>query len=276
MKKSGSIKQILLHSTLTLVALAQIGPLLVVFMNSLRTDANIKNSPIGFPETFHFYNFVDAWVKGGYGLAYRNGIAIGSLTVLLICLLAGVTAYALVKLDIFNREFYMVYFVVAMSIPAFAYIVPVYYIFSKLHLVNNIFGMVLIYTAILTPFTLLLMRAFFIGIPKELEESSKVDGCSEAQALWHITIPLAKPIFTTVAVYVFVHVWNDFLWSNTFLQEETIRTVSVRFYKFVGRYNSNMALIYTAGLICIAPVCVVYLFLQKNFIEGITQGGLKG
>ena len=115
-----------------------------------------------------------------------------------------------------------------------------------------------------------------IGIPKELEEAGKIDGCGEVSVVWHVTMPIARPIFSTVALLVFVQCWNEFLWANTYLSTDNVRTVSTRFYKFVSQYSMDLASVFTAGAIAIGPIIILYVALQKKFIEGMTSGAVKG
>jgi raffinose/stachyose/melibiose transport system permease protein len=147
---------------------------------------------------------------------------------------------------------------------------------NKLGLVDTHLSLIIVYTATQLPFNMLLLRTFLAGIPRELEEAAKIDGCNEIQSLWRITLPIAKPMFLTVALLVLVHVWNEFLWSNTFITNEGLKTVATRFVKFTGQYGSNMARIYTASVITIAPIIILYLLFSRKFIEGMTSGSVKG
>lgn len=116
------------------------------------------------------------------------------------------------------------------------------------------------------------MSAFFEGMSKELDEAARIDGASEMQNLWHIVVPLAKPIMTSVMLIVFVNTWNEFLFSNTFLQKEEMRTVSLRFFNFVGKNGADYGYIYAAAIISI----IIYFLMQDSFVEGMTTGSVKG
>jgi raffinose/stachyose/melibiose transport system permease protein len=134
----------------------------------------------------------------------------------------------------------------------------------------------LIYTASQIPFNMLLLRTFLTCIPREIEEAAKIYGCSEIAAFVRITVPIAKTIFLTVALLVFVHVWNEFLWANTFIITDELKSAATRYVKFVGQYASNMARIYTASAITITPIIALYLLFSRRFIEGMTSGSVKG
>ena len=107
-------------------------------------------------------------------------------------------------------------------------------------------------------------------------ESAKIDGCTEFTSFLHITVPIAKPMFLTVALLVFVNTWNEYLWSNTFITTDSLKTVATRFVKFTGEYGSNMARIYTASVLTIAPIIILYLIFSRKFIAGMTSGSVKG
>ncbi len=250
-------------------------PLIQVLLNSWRTDREVKTMPLGFPKEWT-NNYVDTWKMGGYFAAYCNTFLIAAIVILLVLILVGLGSYALSKLDFKLKGFFTAYFFVAISLPGFLYIVPNYFLMNKLGLVDTHLSLIIVYTAMQLPFNMLLLRTFLAGIPRELEEAAKIDGCNEIQSLWRITLPIAKPMFLTVALLVLVSVWNEFLWSNTFITTEGLKTVATRFVKFTGQYGSNMARIYTASVITIAPIIILYLLFSRKFIEGMTSGSVKG
>lgn len=272
-KKAGSALVLL---TATIIGLLQIIPLVTMALNSLRTGKEIESNMIGLPGALHFENYLQAWIKGRYLISYRNNLIIGFFTVLIVLTVISFAAYGIAKHDIYFKNFFTAYFIVSMSIPAFGIIVPLYFMFQKVGLINTYGGIVLIYSAIYIPFNFLLMRAFYIGIPKELEEAARIDGCSELTTFLYVTMPLAKPIMFTVALIVFVNTWNEFLFSNTFLQNDDLRTVALRFYNFAGKYSTEYEKVFAAGCISIVPIIFLYFFLQRSFVEGMVQGGLKG
>jgi raffinose/stachyose/melibiose transport system permease protein len=265
-----------MHIFLVLLAAFQLFPLVVLFLNSLRSDKEIKSFPIGLPDAPSLKNYIETWEKGGYGIAFKNSILVGICVIAIVLVFASFAAYALARLNIPGKSFFTGYFMLGMSFPTFLFIVPLYYNFSQMGLVNTRLSIIIIYSASYISFAILLIRTFLVGIPKELEEAGRIDGCSEIGVFRYIILPLLKPILATVALIVFVWCWNEFLWSNTFLTTDSIRTVATRFYKFTSEWSKDLAKIYTAGVITLAPIIVLYLTLQKTFIEGLTQGAVKG
>lgn len=261
---------------LVLMGIFALVPLIQVLINSFRTDRECKTMPLGLPKEWVFNNFSETWEIGGYATAYFNSFLTAFIVIVIVMIVVGLGAYAISKLDFKLRGFFTAYFFVAISLPGFLYIVPDYFVMNKLGLVDTRWSLVIVYTAMQIPFNMLLLRTFLAGIPRELEEAAKIDGCNELNSLLKITFPIAKPMFLTIAILVFVNVWNEFLWSNTFITTESLKLVATRFVKFTGEYGSNMARIYTASVITIAPVIILYLFFSRKFIEGMTSGSIKG
>lgn len=251
-------------------------PLMQVFLNSFRTDREVKTMPIGLPESWTLENWGDTWVIGGYATAYFNSLLTAAVVIVVVLCIVGLGAYSLSKLQFKLRGFFTAYFFVSISLPTFLYIVPDYFVMNKIGLVDTRWSLMIIYIANQIPFNMLLLRTFLAGIPRELEEAAKIDGCTELDSLLKITLPIAKPMFLTIAILVFVNVWNEFLWSNTFITTDELKLVATRFVKFTGEYATNMARIYTASCITILPVIVLYLLFSRRFIEGMTSGSVKG
>lgn len=251
-------------------------PILQVYINSFRSDGEVKQRPFGLPETWVFNNWKETWEIGGYTVSFFNSLMIAAVVIVAVLVLVGLGAYALSKMQFKGREFFTAYFFVAISLPGFLYIVPDYFVFNRLGLVNTRFGLMLLYTAMQIPFNMLLLRTFLSDIPRDIEEAAKIDGCNELQTFYKVTFPIAKPIFSTIAILVFVNVWNEYLWANTFITTDVLKPLSTSFVKFVGQYSSNMARIYTASAITITPVIIIYLLFSQKFIEGMTSGSVKG
>ena len=261
---------------LVIMGIFALVPLLQVLINAFRTDRENKTMPLGLPKEWVFNNFTETWEIGGYATAYFNSLLTAFIVIVIVLTVVGLGAYAISKLEFKLRGFFTAYFFVAISLPGFLYIVPDYFVMNKLGLVDTRWSLIIVYTAMQIPFNMLLLRTFLAGIPRELEEAAKIDGCNELNSLLKITLPIAKPMFLTIAILVFVNVWNEFLWFNTFITTESLKLVATRFVKFTGEYGSNMARIYTASVITIAPVIILYLFFSRKFIEGMTSGSVKG
>lgn len=265
---------------LTLLAIVITGihiiPLVTIILNSFRTNEDIVVSMLGLPKALHLENYVVAWQKGGYASAYINSLLIGVATAFIELFVIGLAVYGIMKTDCYFKKFFSTYFVAGLAIPSFAILVPLFSFYSKAELLNTRIGLILIYVATNMSFNYMFLSAFFEGMSKELDEAARIDGATEFQNFLYNVLPLAKPIFTSIVLITFVNTWNEFLFSNVFLQKDIMRTVSLRFYNFVGGTRVEYGYVYAAAIIAILPVVLIYMFSQNKFIEGMTAGSVKG
>lgn len=276
MERKKRRQRIIANLIVGLVTLIHIFPLVIVVINSLRSDDEVARSMLAMPTELLFSNYVNAWIKGNYINAYASTLLISLATAIIVMVTTGLAAYGLVKANAYGKKFFDGYFIIGLSIPYFAMMVPVFYIFYKFNLVNSRIGMIILYTATNIPFSYMFIKAFLEGLPHELDEAARIDGCTEIQNFYYNVLPLAKPILTSMVLITFVNCWNEFLFSNLFLQDADIRTVALQFYNFTGRYNIEYGLMYAAAIITIAPIVIIYLLTQNTFIEGMTAGSVKG
>lgn len=265
----------IIYIFLSAAALAQALPLIIVVINSFRTNGQLKKFPIGLPSVFNLDNFIRAWEIGGYSRAFMNSLVISVSTTLIVLLFSMLAGYFLAKSNIRLKGAFLIYFGVALSLPLFSYLVPLYYAFSYLNLVNTHAGLIMIFTAVNLPFNILLARTYILGIPDELSQAAIIDGCSIFDIIVKIIFPLSRPIVTTITLIVFVTTWNEFTLANTFLQRPELKTAATKYLLFVGERGSDLSLVYTAGIITMLPIIILFIVLQSYFIEGITSGSIK-
>ncbi len=269
------VNHIFVYSFLCLVALLQLSPLLATLFNSFRSTKDITKFPIGLPTQYNLENYIEAWKVGEYTRAFANSIIVSTVSTVSVVLMAIIAGFFLARSNFKIKDYIITYFGVALSIPVFAFLVPVYFSFSELGLVDHLIGLVLLFIAINMPFNILLSRTYILGIPRELDESATMDGCSVYQIIWNIIFPISKPIITTIALIVFVTTWNEFTVANTFLQSPELKTASTKYVLFVGERGSDLSLVYTAGIVTMLPIVAVFIALQNYFIEGMTTGSIK-
>jgi raffinose/stachyose/melibiose transport system permease protein len=261
----------------SVVTLIHISPLFVIVFNALRTNESItKQGLLALPDVLHLENFAYVWKVGNYFSAYKNSLIVGLVAAFVVMLFTGMAAYGMVKANAYGQKFLNGYFIIALSIPYFAMMVPVFYLFYKIGLTNSLVGITLIYIAINIPFNFIFVYAYFQGLPRDIDEAARIDGASELQNFFYNTLPLAKPIMTSVLLIVFVNCWNEYMFANLFLQKQEVLTVAMKFNTFVGSHSTEYAYMYMGAVITILPIVVMYLLMQNTFIEGMTSGSVKG
>lgn len=275
MKHKKKRNAIILHLTLMLLALIQVTPLLAALMNSLRTNAAIKKVAVGIPIPPQFSNFLKAWTIGGYFTAFTNSLLVSIASSVVVLTFSIIGGYFLSRTSLRFSKFLLIYFGVSLSIPTFSFLVPVYYSFASLNLVNTHIGLIIIYIAMNMPFNIMLASSFISQIPKALDEAAIIDGCSSYQVIGRIIFPLAKPVITTILLISFVNTWNEYTLANIFLQKPELKTAATRYVLFVGERGSDLSMIYTAGIITMLPIVILFFLLQNYFIDGMTSGSVK-
>lgn len=263
------------HIILMILALISVLPILTLFMNSFKTTAELGGNPLGIPEQWHVENYAVAWEVGRYGTILRNSIIITGGTILGTLTLAGLGAYALARLKLRGADLLTFYFLVGTSVPAQLFIVPLFIMWRDFNLLNTHLGLIIIYCGLSSPFATYLLRSYLISLPEEFVEAARIDGASNWQVLRHILLPLSWPGFLTAALVVGLSSWNEFLFAVTFLNNPDLKPISTGLFAFQTRYARDWGLTNAGAVIMILPVIILFLLLQRRFIEGLTQGGLK-
>ncbi len=264
------------YIVLTLLLIFAIGPLLVLAFNSLKTQAELGRNPLGPPQSFMWENFPKAWDLGNFGMTTRNSGILVVGTVVGVLLLGGMAAYSLAKLDLPGSGLLTLYLLIGTSLPIQLYLVPLYFTWNRLGLVNTLHGLVIIYIATNAPFAVFLLRSYMLQLPRDFEDAARVDGASEWQVFARIVVPLSWPGFLTVGLVVALSVWNEFLLATVFLTEQELFTVVTSYNNFASRFSRDWTMTSAAAIMMILPVIIIFLTLQRRFIDGLTQGGLKG
>jgi raffinose/stachyose/melibiose transport system permease protein len=261
---------------LVLLALIALGPLVVVVFNSLKSSAEIGRNPLGVPLNPVFQNFPDAWSQGNFSTTLVNSSILTLGTVAGVCVIAGTSAYAMARLDLPGTDAILLYLFVASAVPMQLFLVPLFFLWSTLQLTNTRFGLIIIYWAIFSPLATLLLRSYLVALPRDFEDAARIDGANELQVLLRIVLPLSWPGFLTIALVSGLMAWNEFLFAITFIQDNNLKPVTTSFLAFQSNFSQDWGLTSAAAIYIILPIIVLFLFLQRRFISGLTAGGLKG
>jgi raffinose/stachyose/melibiose transport system permease protein len=261
---------------LILLALFALGPLLVLAFNSLKSDAEIGRNPLGLPLSPVFENFSNAWVQGNFATTMLNSTILTVGTIVGVCVISGTAAYAMSRLDLPGTDAVLLYLFVASAVPFQIFLVPLFFLWSTLQLTNTLFGLIVIYWAVFSPLATLLLRSYLVALPRDFEDAARIDGASELQVLLRVVLPLSWPGFLTIALVSGIAAWNEFLFAVTFIQDNNLKPIITSFWAFRSNFSTEWGLTSAAGLIVILPMVVLFLFLQRRFISGLTSGGLKG
>ncbi len=268
-------KILLMYGGLSAIALLMLFPLLWLLSTSLKSpEENIFQFPPQlWPTKPTLQNFLKVWQSTPFGQYLFNSTLVASLTVALNLLFCALGAYPLARLDFRGKNLIFAGIVSTIMIPFQIVMIPLYVLAVQLGLRNSYLGIIL--PGISSAFGIFLLRQAFLGVPKELEEAARIDGCSELGIWWHIMIPAIRPALVTLGIFVFIGAWSDFLWPLIILDRPEYYTLPLGVAKLAGTFSLDWRLIAAGSLISIAPVIVVFLVLQKYIVPTETASGIK-
>lgn len=261
---------------LTLLLIFAIGPLVIMLFNSLKSRTEVGDNPIGFPNDIVWGNYSRAWDVGNFSTTTINSGLLVAGTVFGVLLLGGMAAYSLAKLDLSGAGVLMLFLLVVSSLPIYLFLVPLFVLWRNLGLIDSFFGLILIYIALNAPLAVFLLRSYMVQLPRDLEDAARVDGAGEWQVFAKIVVPLSWPGFLTVGLVTALSVWNEFLLATVFLQDEEKFTVVTSYQNFATRFSRDWSLTSASAVMMIIPIIAIFLIFQRRFVDGLTQGGMKG
>ena len=228
------------------------------------------------PSSFHFENYYNAWVEGGFGRYFLNSIFYTVAVVIGIVIISSMAAYAFSRLRFAGRNVLFVIFMAAMMIPIQGSFVALYLLLNKLHLRNTSLGYILCMINVGLSTSIFLLKTFFDKMPKELEDAARIDGCSKIGIWWHVALPLAKPVLAVVVVLNALNVWNEFILALIIFDSRPLMPLQVALMTFQGEFVTRYPLLMAGLTIAALPIIILYLLMQKYIIKGVTQGAVVG
>jgi len=267
---------LLIHLFLISVAVTCIFPLLWMVSSSLKTQDTIFNNLSLIPKHFHFANYYQAWMQGGFGRYFLNSIVYTTSVVIGIIIISSLAAYAFSRFRFPGRNILFFTFMAAMMIPIPGSFVALYILLNKLHLRNTPIGYILCMINVGLSTSIFLLKTFFDKMPKELEDAARIDGCSKFGMWWHVALPLSKPVLAVVVVFNALNVWNEYILALIIFDTRRFMPLQVALQTFQGEFVTNYPLLMAGLTITALPIIIVYLLMQKYIVKGVTQGAVVG
>jgi putative chitobiose transport system permease protein len=270
------LSNIWIYLLLSAIALIMLFPLLWLISTALKSQSeNIFSFPPQLlPAQPTLENFITVWQSYPFANYLFNSTVVAILTVTLNVLFCTLAAYPLARLNFKGRDVIFALVVSTIMIPFQIVMIPLYILTVQLGLRNTLLGMIL--PSLASAFGIFLMRQAFQGVPKELEEAARIDGCSELGIWWHVMIPAVRPALATLAIFVFIGSWSDFLWPLIVLDNEQYYTLPLGVATLAGAFSLDWRLIAAGSVISIAPILLVFVFLQRYIISTDVATGVKG
>lgn len=273
--RSKTIGSIVVYAILIIGAFVMLIPFVWMISSSLKLEKDVFAFPIQWiPTDPQWDNYRVIWQKVPLVTGFLNSIKLTICVTILQILTSSFAAYAFAKLKFKGRDIIFMLYVMTISVPWQVYMVPQFIMMTKMNLTNSHLGLVLMHT--FTATGVFLVRQFYMGIPTELIEASRIDGLSEYGIYAKIMLPLSKPAIATLCITSFTFEWNDFMGPLIYLSSNDKKTIQLMLRMFNTQYSSNYALIMAAAVIALIPVFILFAFLQRYFVEGVASSGIKG
>jgi multiple sugar transport system permease protein/raffinose/stachyose/melibiose transport system permease protein len=270
-----ALKRSLLLLGLCLYTSFAAGPFVWAAMMSLRTTTEIHNDHFGPPIPAHWDKFSDAWFNSNYSVYFANSLQVVVIAVAVVTIVGAMAAHCLARYRFrLNRAIYFVLFSTIIFPPQIT-IISLFQILVGYGLYNSKLGLTLVYVAIQLPLTIYILESFFARIPGDLFDAARMDGYSDWEIFWRVSLPIALPAVATTIILNFILLWNEFLFAVVLITDEENRTLPLGIQRFIGDTQEDIGMIATGLMIAIIPVIVVYAFFAEKLIQGMTAGAVK-
>lgn len=261
---------------LLIMAVISLFPLFLVLINSFKSHAEILANPLSLPTELSLSNYLYTWQVGKFGEGFLNSLKLTGTAIVTGVLASATMGYVLATRRVRAWKPLTLYFMLCTTVPLQMFMLPLYTTFVNLHLMGNVFAVGVAIAAWNLPMPIFLMRTYFLKVPYELEEAARIDGANTFQVFTKVMLPIVSPGLITVAVIVGLFSWNEYLLSTTLLQGESNFTATLKFLNLNGTFSKDYSVIMSGAVIMIVPMIVIFLLLQKKFIEGMASGAVKG
>lgn len=278
-KKITGIRNIMLNILSLLLLCLLLFPLFWIVVTSLKTEKEIfQIPPTLFPRVLNTKSYVAQVATGDFNMfqSFGNSLVISVGATLIAVVLAVPASYGIAKYHFKGKKAILLGFLVTQMLPVSVLLTPMFILFKNTHVYNTPVAAILADATIGIPFSVLILKNYFASIPKELEEAAYIDGCNRFTAFIRVLIPIAKPGVVVCSVFSFLYAWGDLAYGMTFIIDQTKRPITAGIFNFMGQYGTKWSYLTAFAVVTIIPVALIFIFMQKYIISGMTSGAVKG
>lgn len=272
-------KNILLSVVSVVILCILLFPLYWALITSLKTEQEIfQNPPTFYPHVLNSKSYAAQVETGDFNMfrSFANSFLISVGATVITVLLAVPASYGIAKYHFKGRKIMLLSFLVTQMLPVSVLLTPMFIMFKNMHVYNTWVAAVLADATIGIPFSVLILKNYFSSIPKDLEEAAYLDGCNKFTAFIRILIPIAKPGVMVCAIFSFLYAWGDLAYGMTFILDQEKRPITAGIFNFMGQYGTKWSYLTAFSVVTIIPVALIFIFMQKYIVSGMTSGAVKG
>ncbi len=253
-------------------------PFLWMILTSLKPPSELFTSPVKiFPETGLYWEaYARIWSNGQFGRYFFNSLLIGTITTFLSVVLSVLAALGFARYRLIGGHYLLLGVLLSQLFPLVLLVPPFFTVMRELRILDTHLALIIAYTSFALPFSIWMLTGYFRSIPVELEESAMIDGTTRFGAQLRVTLPLAGPGIAATVIYCFILSWNEFLFATTFISTPELRTLPIGLQSFIGQYSTDWNLLMAGAVVTTLPVVILFIFLQRYLVAGLTAGAVKG
>lgn len=268
-------KSLGMYTLMIIIAVLQLFPLYWLVVSAFKDNAEIIGGTVwALPTKWRLDNFVDAWVSAKVSQYFFNSAIVTIVTLFFVLLFASMMAYALTRMKFKYNGVILFILLMGIMIPIHATLIPLFMILKNLGILSSRLAIILPYIAVNLPIGVYMLSAFLRTMPKELEEAAFMDGCGVLKSFFKVVLPLLKPPLASVAIFVFLAVWNELLMAATFIQKEELRTLPLGLMNFSGQYSISWGPLAAAMVISTIPILISYVLFSDQMEKSFTAGAI--
>lgn len=278
-KKIRGKKNVISNIISILLMLVLLFPLFWIIVTSLKTEQEIfRNPPTIFPEVLNVKSYTAQLESGDFNMfqSFGNSLVISVGAMLISVVLSVPASYGIARYHFKGKKAVILGFLITQMLPVSVILTPMFILFKNMSLLNTPMAAILADATIGIPFSVLILKNYFASIPKELEEAAYIDGCNRLKAFIKILVPVAKPGVIVCAIFSFLYAWGDLAYGMTFIQNQQQRPITAGIFNFMGQYGTKWSYLTAFAVVTIIPVALIFIFMQKYIISGMTNGAVKG
>lgn len=266
-----------LYLPVTVILFFVLFPFYWTLNTALKREGDIMKIPLQYlPNPVTFKNFIDIWNTVGFGVYFRNSLIVSVIAVIFIVIFSILIGYALSRFRFRGKQVFMLLLLCTQFIPGVMLLIPLFIIFRNLGLISNFGSLIITYITFRLPFNAILMRGFVKNVPYDIEEAAQIDGCNRIEAIMHVVLPILIPGIVATAAFAFINCWNEFIFALMFISKSNLFTIPVALNSMQGEYDINYGYLAAGSIIAMIPPFLMFAYVQKYLVQGMSAGSVKG
>ncbi len=273
--RTNPVLQIIKYAVLAFFTFIFAYPIFLMIISSFKENVEIFTHPLSLPTAFSLENYKEVWEVVNFSHYIWNSLIVSAASVFIVLFVASMAGFYLARYPFKWNPYILVFFMIGLMLPMKLAVIPLYMTMLKLGLLDTLFSLIFVYVAGGIPFAVFLFYGFFRTVPRALEDSARLDGCSDFQVYYRIVLPIMKPAISIVGIVNLINVWNDFFYPLIFIRTDKLSTIPLGMLTLFGEYDTQWNLLFAGLTLSSLPMIIAFLFASRQFMDSLTEGAVK-